>query len=474
MFSRGTILPLALVFLASSAIFVNIVLPSSESNVSDKASENTWTQKAPMPTPRSALSVAAVDGKIYALGGKTRGLNGFLLATNEMYDPANDTWAAKAPMPTPRAFFTVAVFQNKIYCFGGLIGNSTQREQFWKGCTANEVYDPSTDTWETKAPMPTARWRLQANTANGKIFLIGGAPNASLNEVYDPETDNWTAKAPILYNETITYLAYPFKDTINYAASDGFTSAAIDNKIFWIGQAYSESKGTKKLTLMYNPENDSWSPRTPPPEYSETYTAISTTGEWAPKQIYVFGHGHIIHTNVAYNPVTDKWSQAKGIPTTNSEFSVAVADDQLYAIGGRYLYSASAENEQYTPFGYGTIAPTISVLTPQNGTSTVKNSSLVFTLNRPALWMGYNMDCQNNMTLAGNITLGGLSQGFHNLTVYVQDTFGNSAASETIFFTVAETAEPLPTILLGVAVIVVAFAVAFLLFYHRNLSLRKR
>ncbi len=88
--------------------------------------------------------------------------------------------------------------------------------------------------------------------------------------------------------------------------------------------------------------------------------------------------------------------------------------------------------------------------------------------------MGYNIDCQNNMTLAGNITLGGLSQGFHNLTVYVQDTFGNSAASETIFFTVAETAEPLPTILLGVAVVVVAFAVAFLRFYHRNLSLRKR
>ena len=31
----------------------------------------TWTQKAPLPTPRNEVSLATVGGKIYVLGGST-------------------------------------------------------------------------------------------------------------------------------------------------------------------------------------------------------------------------------------------------------------------------------------------------------------------------------------------------------------------------------------------------------------------
>ena len=66
----------------------------------------------------------------------------------------------------------------------------------------NEVYDPTTDTWETKESMPTPRSDLRANVVNGKIYLIGGhdpnvhfKPGASThNEVYDPATDSWSKK----------------------------------------------------------------------------------------------------------------------------------------------------------------------------------------------------------------------------------------------------------------------------------------
>ena len=37
-----------------------------------------------------------------------------------------------------------------------------------------EEYDPNTDTWTVKAPMPTARQSLGAALANGKIYAIGG------------------------------------------------------------------------------------------------------------------------------------------------------------------------------------------------------------------------------------------------------------------------------------------------------------
>ena len=37
----------------------------------------------------------------------------------EAYNPGTDTWTLKAPMPTSRDGFGIAVYQNKIYCIGG-------------------------------------------------------------------------------------------------------------------------------------------------------------------------------------------------------------------------------------------------------------------------------------------------------------------------------------------------------------------
>jgi N-acetylneuraminic acid mutarotase len=65
----------------------------------------------------------------------------------------------------------------------------------WSTSNVTEVYDPITDSWETKTAMPTSRMSLCANEVNGKIYLIGGrtgGPSSivGLNEVYDVENDS--------------------------------------------------------------------------------------------------------------------------------------------------------------------------------------------------------------------------------------------------------------------------------------------
>ena len=47
-------------------------------------STDSWIRKAPMPTPRSNFKAAAVDGKIYAIGGRTWGP--IFISTVEEYD----------------------------------------------------------------------------------------------------------------------------------------------------------------------------------------------------------------------------------------------------------------------------------------------------------------------------------------------------------------------------------------------------
>ncbi|MHC3129641.1 MAG: hypothetical protein IBV52_06150 [Candidatus Bathyarchaeota archaeon] len=92
--------------------------------------------------------------------------------------------------------------------------------------------------------------------------------------------------------------------------------------------------------------------------------------------------------------------------------------------------------------------PIISNLSLENKTYNQDNLPLNFTVDEPTSWIGYCLDGQVNVTLTENtLTLTGLTNGLHNVTVYAKDTFENMGASETIYFSVAqpESTEPEPT-----------------------------
>jgi hypothetical protein len=87
--------------------------------------------------------------------------------------------------------------------------------------------------------------------------------------------------------------------------------------------------------------------------------------------------------------------------------------------------------------------PEISILTPLNQTYNDSSIPLVFTLHMlekwsgyQVTWMGYSLDGQDNVTVTGNTTITGLPSGSHNITVYTENSFGNTGASETISFSV--------------------------------------
>jgi len=328
--SKTAALLLVLVFLTAQCTVATTPIRASTEVV-----ENSWVSKTPMHEARGGLGVAVVNGKIYAIGGYTGNgystLSSEVVGTNEEYDPATDTWAFKVPLPTPRYAFATAVCQNKIYCIGGYTSNITVTG-------INEVYDPATDTWETKAAMPTARSSVQANVVGGKIYLIGGYPNGAFNEVYDPVANTWETKTP-MPNGT-----------------SGYASAIVDNEIYLFQH---------NLNQIYDPATDSWSQGTSPPR-DILGEAVATTGALAPKRIYIItspgyigpGHQPSCRTEV-YDPVNREWTTAANITTTRSYFDVAVVNDKLYVIGG-VIYNfwgggtPSAVNEQYTPIGYGT------------------------------------------------------------------------------------------------------------------------
>ena len=106
---RDFVLAFVLVFLIASSIIV--AEPVSGFSA---VGENTWVEMAPMQQARSGLGVIAVEGKIYAIGGTTNtGFISSVLSANEQYDPTTNTWIYKASMPTARVYFAIAATKTR-------------------------------------------------------------------------------------------------------------------------------------------------------------------------------------------------------------------------------------------------------------------------------------------------------------------------------------------------------------------------
>ena len=300
--SKSVVLLLVLVFLTASCTVI------AEPASSDEMKENSWTTRTPMPQAISDAKAAVANGKIYVM----------TTDVNYEYDPATDNWTAKTTIPTPRYSFVISAYQNKIYVIGGYYWVNGTLTLF----SVNQAYDPSTDTWETKASMPTARKAIVAETVNGKIYLIGGStfnssdPYTSVNEVYDPANDSWTTKQPAPITAT------------------NYVSAIVDNKI------YVMAAGTDS-NLICDVENDTWSFGASLPTRIYRAAAVATTGVMAPKRIYVI-EGGIIGLGITepsnlvyvYDPALDNWSSGTPMPTNRTSLAVGVVDDVLYAMGG--------------------------------------------------------------------------------------------------------------------------------------------
>jgi N-acetylneuraminic acid mutarotase len=209
----------------------------------DPASD-TWAARAPLPEPLSFAPAAAVGGKVYVVGGYTG--SGISDEVYE-YDPAGNAWTARAPMPTPRYASALAVHNNKIYCFGG---NDAGGQ--WNSRKA-EVFDPAANTWDTLADMPTGRCAAAAAASGGRIYVIGGQDYVPVVfdavEEYNPLTNAWATKTPM-----------------PSPRGGGMAGLAVDGMIHVLGGTCSTSVGHyDDAHLVYDPAGDSWSSGVPMP-----------------------------------------------------------------------------------------------------------------------------------------------------------------------------------------------------------------
>jgi hypothetical protein len=157
---------------------------------------DTWGMKRSMPTLGLNGLTGVIDGRLYVVtscqDSDWCGSPGKWLLR---YDPLADTWTELA---TPSADLWYrqrvvgATINKKLYV--GVPGSKTL-----------SVYTPLTDTWTQIATAVAVRAGAASATLGAKLYMIGGsrfnadgtATEVRTTSVYDPGTNTWTTKAPL-------------------------------------------------------------------------------------------------------------------------------------------------------------------------------------------------------------------------------------------------------------------------------------
>ncbi len=296
-----------------------------------------WSQGAPAPTKRTEIVAAALDGKIYAVGGFSRpsfnNILDFAISREvEIYDPATNSWSTTAPLPEGRHHAGIVALDGFLYVIGGFAKSGFS---VWQAVSTVYQYNPATQTWRELKAMPTARGALGVTVCQGKIYATGGydgEQNASATEIYDPHTDTWTIAAPL------------------QAPRDHLAVATVDDKIYAIGgRSNLKYKQNTSVVEAYDPSTNQWQYKASLPTARSGVGAGVINGK-----IYVLGGESgegTFNNNEKYQPDQNRWITMHPMPTARHGLGVAVVGNRLYAIGGGTEPGASFSqiNEIFAP-----------------------------------------------------------------------------------------------------------------------------
>ncbi len=120
----------------------------------------TWKTKKDMPDGRASHRAVVLDGYIYVIGGADYGDGRRVFK----YDPINDSWSTMSSLlPIPLRNHSVAAVNGKIYAIGGSSGSKLLNTVY--------EYDPQKDIWTEKASLPGKILHAGCVSMNGKIYL---------------------------------------------------------------------------------------------------------------------------------------------------------------------------------------------------------------------------------------------------------------------------------------------------------------
>jgi hypothetical protein len=127
-------------------------------------SDSSWRDEPPLTRPRGALGLAALNGRLVAVGG----VAGQVTATTESWAPGEASWRPGPDLAQRREHLAVAAAQGRLYAIAGRLGGLETNLR------SVESWDGAEPSWRSEPPLADARGGTAAGTVSGKPCVAGG------------------------------------------------------------------------------------------------------------------------------------------------------------------------------------------------------------------------------------------------------------------------------------------------------------
>ena len=297
-----------------------------------------WVKLAPFPEPAEELLGAPAGGKLYVFCGLAPGWKPIGMVYE--YDPASDKWTQKKPMPLLSHHVAFTEHAGRIYAFGGFTLPASGPPA-WTPVDNAWEYDPAADSWKALAPMPTRRGSPVAVTVAGKMYVIGGATTApgSKETAVHPQRPHVSVGNVEEYDPaTNTWRQRSAMPTPRNHA----TAGVVGGKVYVIGGRVGAafiSAGSSNVDVVeeYDPAADAWGSARAKMPSARSAMASGVHGG----RIYVTGgegqSAQMMYTFralEAYDPGANRWSVLPSMPVSRHGLAGAVIGNRLHMVSG--------------------------------------------------------------------------------------------------------------------------------------------
>ncbi|MEO9891394.1 ThuA domain-containing protein [Aurantibacter sp.] len=307
-----------------------------------------WIAAAALPDSRNHLSAAAVNGKIYAIGGQISDT----LTVNFMdeYDPVLNSWSQKSNLLNVRSHFGsgTIVHNNKIIVVGG------------KSDTFNiddiSEYDIESDTWVERCDLPSAMGAPAAKVIGDKLIVVNGKTTISMEIEPEVIVEEAHEIRVLIYHETGEFrhssiqagiaMINEFGDELDWVVADSqtsdvFTSDNLENYdvVLWLNTTGDDilSKDEESAFESFIQNGGGYVG-----VHSATDTYRSGTWSWYNELVGAIVQVSPYHTSSNFNGVIDVVGDHDATAHLDTEW---VKNDEYYywELNGGYLYDGNID-----------------------------------------------------------------------------------------------------------------------------------
>jgi N-acetylneuraminic acid mutarotase len=303
-----------------------------------------WQSLAPFPVSARDLIAVAAGKRLYIFAGQ--GSLETPLGLVYQFDPGTNVWIKKKPMPLPAHRVAMAEYNGKIYAFGGF-KKPASGQVAWEAINNSWEYDPASDKWTALKPMPSTRGAASAVSVDGKIYVMGGAGvhpgTKNVPLLIAPDTTP-NRSFDVVEEYDVSSDSWHARSTMPTPRNQ-FALAAANGKVYAIGgrmgSAFALFGSNTEVVEEYSPANDTWGSEK---AKMSTPRASLSWGVYNGRICIIGGEltdarvSASFRTAEAYEPATNQWSVLPSVPVGRVPVTGGVIGDTFYLVSADDRY----------------------------------------------------------------------------------------------------------------------------------------